>query len=332
MTLVANIGVASAIIFPLIPPKGATSARTSAKGETLNVARQSGAAPQIWPRRIFLAGVSGLVFAPSLADAQARQSAVVARVIVDPALSAPPNFAGILRRELELALDTTGLFTIPTRDPEELNRVLDEVERTRGRGAPAQSVDTIIAPTITAIELNERRRAAPYQQGRDLITVSGSISLQVTVMRRDATVLSRFPLQATYRDEGRLADPGPAHGTRQADANAYVLLAREAGVALANHVRARNPSASSTAASILVVERDGNRVFLSPPNGLVVGSELRVFAPGGREIRHPQTNELLGTVEQEIGRVRVLELMPRMAVAEIVSSTGDIGAGAVARN
>ncbi|MBC7768437.1 MAG: hypothetical protein H7124_06600 [Phycisphaerales bacterium] len=286
-----------------------------------------------WSRRVFLAGAVGALAAPANVAAQTRPSAVVARVIVDPALTIPPGFDGILRRELELALDSLGLFTIPTRDAAELGRVLDEVERTRGRGAPARSVDTVIAPTITAIELTERRRQAPYQQGRDLITVSGAMSLQITVMNaRDATVLSRFPLQATYRDEGRLADRGPPHGTQTASANSYVLLAREAGRALADHLRARNVSASSAAPAILVVERDGARVFLSPPTGLVVGSELRVFAPGGREIRHPQTGELLGTVEEEIGRVRVVELLPRMAVADIVSSTGDIGAGAMARN
>ncbi|WP_322811149.1 hypothetical protein [Terricaulis sp.] len=285
-------------------------------------------------RRLFATGVVLSVGVASQAAAQPRATAVVARIIVDPALTIPPGFETTLRRELELALAGTGLFYIPTRDAAELNRVLDEVERTRGRGAPAQSVDTVIAPTITAIELTERRRPAPYQQGRDLITISGSISLQITVMnQRDASVVTRFPLQATYRDEGRLVDrswSAPA-GTQTANANAYVLLAREAGRALAEHVRARNPSTTSTAAAILVVERDGNRVFLSPPSGLHVGAELRVFAPGGREIRHPQTNELLGTVEQEIGRLRVVELMPRLALAEIVSSSAEIEAGASAR-
>lgn len=278
-------------------------------------------------------GAAGIaLFAAPDAFAQARASAVVARVIIDPALTAPPGFDGILRRELELALDSTGLFTIPTRDAAELNRVLDEVERTRGRGAPARSVDTVIAPTITAIELTERRRPAPYQQGRDLITIAGQMSLQITVMNAsDATVLSRFPLEATYRDEGRLVDRNAPAGTNTANANAYVLLAREAGRALAEHVRARNPSPAAVETPMLVAERDGNRVFITPASGLAVGAELRVFAPGGREIRHPQTNELLGTVENEVGRVRVVELLPRMAIAEIISSSGDIAAGASAR-
>lgn len=287
-----------------------------------------------WSRRAFALSATavGALAGATSVSAQPRASAVVGRVIVDPALTIPAGFDGILRRELELALDSTGLFTIPTLDSAELSRVLDEVERTRGRGAPARSVDTVLAPTITSIELNERRRPAPYQQGRDLITISGSISLQMTVMNaRDATVLSRFPLEAVYRDEGRLVDRNAPAGVQTANANAYVLLAREAGRALADHLRARNPSASATAPAIMVVEREGGRVFLSPPGGLAVGAELRVFAPGGREIRHPQTGEVLGTVEQEIGRLRVIELMPRLAVAEIVASTGDIGAGAIAR-
>jgi hypothetical protein len=282
-------------------------------------------------RRAFATASLLLATAPR-AWAQARASAVVARVIVDPALTIPPRFETTLRRELELALDSTGLFTIPTRDSEELNRVLDEVERTRVGGAPARSVDTVIAPTITAIELTERRRPAPYQTGRDLITIAGTMSLQITVMNaRDATVLSRFPLEATYRDDGRLVDRNAPAGTNTANANAYVLLAREAGRALAEYIRARNPAPAAVEAPMLVAERDGNRVFITPASGLSVGAELRVFAPGGREIRHPQTNEVLGVVETEIGRVRVVELMPRMAVAEIISSSGDIAAGASAR-
>jgi hypothetical protein len=288
-------------------------------------------------RRAFGAASLCLLAAPNVL-AQTRASAVVARVIVDPAIIVPPRFESTLRRELELALDSTGLFIIPTRDAEELERVLDEVERTRGRGAPARSVDTIIAPTITAIELTERRRPAPFQSGvgggvaRDLITIAGTISLQITVMNaRDATVLSRFPVQATYRDDGRLVDRNAAAGTQTANANAYVLLAREAGRVLADYVRARNPAPAAVEEPMLVAERDGNRVFITPASGLSVGAELRVFAPSGRQIRHPVTNEVLGVVETEIGRVRVVELMPRMAVAEIISSSADIAVGASAR-
>lgn len=284
-------------------------------------------------RRVALAALASTA-APSFAWAQALPTAIVALPHLDPASTAPAAFGPILRRELELALAQTGLFNIPTRDAAELNAVLDEIARTGGRSSRARGVDTIVMPTVTSYELQERRRPAPNQETRDLITTSGRMSLQITVMdSQTAEVRSRFPLDVTFRDQGRLADRTGATVTNAANTNAYLGLAREAGRALADYVRARNPAAdaSASATTIMVVERVNNQVFLNPPTGLAVGDELRVFAAGGREIRHPQTGEVLGRVETEVGRVRVTELQARMAVADVIASTGDIAAGATVR-
>lgn len=263
---------------------------------------------------------------------------MVSRVIVDPAMTSvvPTEFSSILRRELELSLQSTSLFTIPARDEAELERILDEIQRTRSRGARATNADVIVIPTIVAYELTQRRRQAPFNEGRDLVTPSGSLSLQISVVSaRSDEVLSRFPLSVSYRGEGRTVDREGSAGTSQAHPNDYVGLSREAGRALAEHVRSRNPRPDAQAASgpILVAERIDNRVWLTAGAGagLEVGAELRVFASGGREIRHPTTGELLGTTETQVGRLRVLEILPQVAIAEVVEANGDIGPGAIVR-
>ncbi|MBL8546384.1 MAG: hypothetical protein JNL81_07955 [Hyphomonadaceae bacterium] len=286
---------------------------------------------------IFGAVMLACMIGGSPVAAQTRPTAVIANVVIDRALrdTVRSDFTSILRRELELSLDSTQLFSLPTRDRAELDAVIDEIARTGRGGGPATPVDMTLVPTITAYELTERRRPAPFQTQRDLVTLNGSLSLQITVLNaRDASVVARFPLDVRYTDDGRVVDANASSGTRDANGSAYLGLAREAGRALAAHLRARNPQPATAApnqAPMLVAERADNRIWIVSSSGLALGDELRVFGAGGREIRHPQTGELLGTTEQVVGRVRVVELQPRMAIAEIIETSGEITVGATVR-
>lgn len=72
-----------------------------------------------------------------------------------------------------------------------------------------------------------------------------------------------------------------------------------------------------------VVEATGGRVTLAGgrAQGLVPGLEL-VVVREGRELYHPTTRELLGRVEQALGRVVVTEVSEQYAVAKLVSGDG----------
>ncbi len=64
--------------------------------------------------------------------------------------------------------------------------------------------------------------------------------------------------------------------------------------------------------------------------GFGVGDRFQVFAQGA-EIRDPDTNALLGREETPVAVLEVTELLPKLAKARVVESTGTLAVGAVCR-
>ena len=261
-----------------------------------------------------------------------RKSIVVADIQVDSGVGTLPSAYSMaaLKREMEIALEATGLFTVPQTDKEELNKVIDEMRRTGRRGAKAIPADLIVTSKLMAISLDERRRPAPNMRERDLVTVNGTMALRVTVMQvGTASVKVRFPLDVTYASKPRLADPTTAaYDTKtltSTSPGAFVALSQATGRALATRVLDQvNPA--------LVIQKTGDQVWISrgEDSGYVIGQTLQVFKVGP-ELRHPVTGEVLDKQYLEIGEARVTEILPRVSVAKIVRSTEDIGIGTIVR-
>lgn len=71
-----------------------------------------------------------------------------------------------------------------------------------------------------------------------------------------------------------------------------------------------------------VVEKTDGKVFLDLGKGKVsVGEVFKVFKEG-KEIVHPVTGEVLGKVEEEVGRVKVSEVKDKFSIAEILDDKG----------
>ena len=71
-----------------------------------------------------------------------------------------------------------------------------------------------------------------------------------------------------------------------------------------------------------VVERMDGKVILDLGKGKVsVGEVFRVFKEG-KEIVHPVTGEVLGRVEEEVGKVKVSEVEEKFSIAEVLEDKG----------
>lgn len=261
-----------------------------------------------------------------------RKSIVVAEIQVDSGVGELPSAYSktALKREMEIALEATGLFTVPQTDKGDLNGVIDEMIRTGRRGAKAIPADLIVTSKLMAISLDERRRPAPNMRERDLVTVTGTMALRVTVMQvSNGAVKVRFPLDVTYAGKPRLADPVSASYAPRTQASTsagdFVALSQATGRALATRVLDQvNPA--------LVIQKTGDQVWISrgEDSGYTIGQTLMVFRVGP-ELRHPVTGEVLDKQYLQIGEARVTEILPRVSVARIVRSTEDIGVGTIVR-
>jgi len=270
----------------------------------------------------------------SSALADGRLVALVTPVVVDPTVRIPAYYSGDgLRRELEIALEATGLFTVPTRERRDLDPVLQEVIRTHKGSSRIVGAQFILEPTIEAITLDQRRRLAPSMRNKDLVTVTGSIALRVTVLdAHDGSVKTRMSVDVRYNGPDQLADPlenDPLAGrdavhlaTSSSD---FVLLSQATGRAFAKRVLDQvNPA--------LVAQADDSRIYITRGQeaGYQLGETLRVIRRGA-PIINPVTKEVLGQAEQEVARAKVIEVQPRMSIAEIVQSTHPVITGDIVR-
>jgi hypothetical protein len=261
--------------------------------------------------------------------------ALISAVKVDSQVRPPTSFsADVLRREMETALAATGLFTVPTVDKKELDPVIQEFIRTRRSSGRLTSAQFILSPTIESITLDERRRLAPNMRGKDLVTVAGKVSMNVIVfVAKDGSVQARLPIEVTYNGASHLEDPqendrlsygrDAVHGSGQSPE--FVALSKEIGRAFAQRVLDQvNP--------VLVAQASGGRIYLTRGQdaGYQVGETLRIIRRGS-EIRHPITKELLGREEQEIGQARVVEVQPKLSIAEVTQSTNAVAANDIVR-
>lgn len=273
------------------------------------------------------------LFLPVAAFAQpvpaGRVTIVVAPIQFEAEVNGKPaNFERTLRRDIETALEATGLFTVANRDQTDLDQVLDEIVLTGRRGAKAIKGQFIITTTVTAMEMGDRRRAAPNTRDTDVSQVAGRMSLRLTVMRAsDAGVKARMPVEVTYQGQSRLADPVDYGGpkTYAASQMDFGGLSTEAGKAVAKRVLDQvNPA--------VIIQRTADQVWISrgADSGYKIGEVVRIMKVGV-ELKDPRTGEVLDREDREIGRGRIVEVRPRVSIATVTQSTEDIPAGAIIR-
>ena len=239
-----------------------------------------------------------------------------------------------LTRELAMALEATGDFSVPTRDAAEIKPLVAELRRTGGHSIRTARVRFVLEPVVASITLDERQRQAPHMRAQVLASIQGSVSMFVTVLdTRDGTVTRRIPIDVRYASAEQLIDGDPdrviSDGARavhvSTNSAAYVQLCKAVGRAFAKRILDQVSPA-------FVAQRSGERVYLTRGQdaGYHIGEQLRIIHRGG-PIYHPVTHEQIGFDEQEAGMVEVTEIMPKLSIAKIVQSNGTIASGDVAR-
>jgi len=297
-----------------------------------------------WRKRlcvVLVAVAAGLLAAaPTGAIAQTaaagRMTVLVSPVSTDKALQGLPGSYSddALRREIEVALENTGYFTVASREKHDLDPVLKEYARAKKRPTAAfKMAKFVFNPTLEGFNLTERRRRTPNMRGKDTVTVQGSINMTIEVVNvSDGSVQSRIQIDSPYQTGARLLDPLPNDPLTRTDAYNGPPTPEELRGAYQDFGRVFAKRVLDQVYPAVVVQRSGDRVYISRGSdaGYQIGDNLRVIHRGGA-IRHPLTQEIIGYDESTVGQVRVVETLPKMTIAEITSSSGQVAAGDIVR-
>ena len=99
-------------------------------------------------------------------------------------------------------------------------------------------------------------------------------------------------------------------GSASAQEAAYGSAATE----IADRIAAAFPK---VAGQVIGLERERVLLDVGGKDAVIPGLELQVYREG-QEFKHPYTGQILGKLDRDVGRVRVLEVQPNFSVAEVI--------------
>jgi hypothetical protein len=279
------------------------------------------------PAALFVSAIAVIANFCTPAFAQTRASVFVAPVTVaaSAAQSAPSGFNDVVRHEVQLSIERTRLFNVVSSTSTEIDALLTEMVRSGRRPPRSINADYIYAVEIQTVSMTETLQAAPHMATHDLVAVRGDITLNISVLSPNAGVLARFSVDASYRPAPQLQDAASTQGTRAldrptqtrplTDPASFQELARAAAARIAGRILENNNA-------VQIVEVQGSRVWISrgAESGYAIGDMLSV-RNAGHELHDPVTGELLGDTGSIIGRIRLIEVQPRLAIGEVLEST-----------
>jgi hypothetical protein len=71
---------------------------------------------------------------------------------------------------------------------------------------------------------------------------------------------------------------------------------------------------------VIGLERERVLLDLGAKDAVIPGLELQIYREG-QEFKHPYTGQILGKLDRDVGRVRILEVQPNFCVAEVIQQT-----------
>ena len=170
-------------------------------------------------------------------------------------------------------------------------------------------------------------------RGKDSVSVSGTIAMTVQVLNvLDGSVQTRMQIDFPYQTPERLTDPLTNDPLAQSSVFNGPPTPEELKSAYEEMGRLFAKRVLDQVDPTLVAQKTGDLVYLTrgEDSGYHVGDLLRVMRRGA-EIRNPVTHEVLDRIDEQIAEVKVVEVRPRVTIAQIVKSSKDVVAGDIVR-
>jgi hypothetical protein len=101
------------------------------------------------------------------------------------------------------------------------------------------------------------------------------------------------------------------------DAAAQEAAYGSAAGEIADRIAAAFPKVTG---QVIGLENERILLDLGAKDAVIAGLELQVYREG-QEFKHPYTGQILGKLDRDVGRVRVLEVQPSFSVAEVIQQT-----------
>ncbi len=261
---------------------------------------------------IFLFSVNAEVFAESVKPRIAVLKPIFSSVV--PARLEKIFNKNAFRNEVELAVQATGKFDIISREKTEMKAILAEQafadsELSSGQAAEKgqmAATNFIVVSEVQSFRFYRKSTPVPNIDDKYKQKDSGSLSVAIKVMdTTTGAVKGSFIVEDRFVTKQRLVNhrggyPHSSHLERM-----YEKLAAK----MANEL-------IDTVFPMVVLRVKGNSVFINrgKGSGIKKGEKLVVYH-AGEALIDPYTGESLGSAEEELGLLKVVDVRPKFTIA-----------------
>jgi len=228
-----------------------------------------------------------------------------------------------LMAALERALGDTKKFRVATRDIDKL-KALREEQAFSSSGASAGNAahegellasDYVVIPTLINFKFGRQHKDMPNLKGKYFRTDYGRLEVQTEVLDSSSgQSVGSYLLEDSFSTKeaivnGKGGAPDKSH---------FLDMANTVGQHFADHL-------ISAVFPMKVIGISNGQIYINrgAEGGLAKGDVLDVFRVGDALV-DPDTGQSLGVIEDRLGKLKIVELKPKVAIAEPVSLTGEV--------
>ena len=223
----------------------------------------------------------------------------------------------VLAENLERAVRDSRKFRVVSRNQEKLDILLEEQEFSQSElssgnaagGGQLLATNFVVIPTITSYELYRLHRDVPNINGKHFRSDHGKLAVSLEI------------LDTTTGESRGIYDFSDKFNTKEEIVNGKEGVPASSWLASMS----QNIAGSfvnrliATVFPMKVIAVQGHQVFINrgDDGGLREGETLVVFRPG-MTLRDPDTGAVLGSTEEQAGRVKILDIKPKFTVATVI--------------
>ena len=228
-----------------------------------------------------------------------------------------------LMAALERALGDTKKFRVATRDLDKL-KALREEQKFSGSDASAGNAahegqllasHYIVIPTLIDFKFGREHREMPNLAGKYFRTDYGRLEMQTEVLDSSTgQSVGSYLLEESFRTKEEVVN-GKGGGPAK---ERFLKMANGVGQSFAD-------SLIAAVFPMKVIGISNGQIYINrgAEGGITIGDELDVFRVGDALI-DPDTGQSLGVIEDRLGKLKIVEVKPKVAIAEPLSLTGDV--------
>jgi len=236
-----------------------------------------------------------------------------------------------LQAEMERSILALRKFDLVTRNKKALEAILDEQQFAKSvysagnaaRSGYLKAVDYLVISEVHTFSFYSSTHKIPHLQSKYLKTDQGFLGINIKILdTKTGEIKATFPLKSSFEKNNIVHSKGGAPSRIY-----FAQMARAVSAQMADKLL-------DLIFPVKVIKIKNKTLYLNrgQDGGFKRGMVVNVYEPG-EPLIDPDTNEIIGSAEEFVGKIKIVKVNPKFTIARILHTTsgGKIKVGCIVR-